>query len=307
MGLLKDGVKLLKNYAIGRWTFVQSLLYFLRGIERNLFKTNFFERKYANYVYNRYKSFDEQGQEYLQIGEIKISALFTHKDKYSFSNLFQDTFFSYLYCNDSYEKDVFLKHDKHLEEGFYGYKDEKIDVTVKANDVVIDVGAYIGDFSAYCAYKQAKVYAFEPSENSHELLKTTAILNENKIIPVKMGLGSEQTTLCFSIGNAGGNSVMEDFAIPDDNSEIITITTLDKFVKENGIEKVDFLKADIEGYEREFLKGAKLTIQKFLPKMAICTYHLPDDPEVLEAIIKEFNPNYHIVHSRHKLFAQCLP
>lgn len=122
-----------------------------------------------------------------------------------------------------------------------------------------------------------------------------------------MGLGNESATLNLSTGKGGANLIIENGISQNENSEQIHITTLDKFVDENNISKVDFFKADIEGYEREFLKGAKSTIQKFLPKMVICTYHLPDDPEVLEAIIKDCNPNYRIVHSRHKLFAQCLP
>jgi hypothetical protein len=69
------------------------------------------------------------------------------------------------------------------------------------------------------------------------------------------------------------------------------------------LERVDFIKADIEGAEREMLKGAAHVLKTFAPKLAICTYHLPDDPEVLEQIIKEANPNYKIVHLRHKLFA----
>lgn len=303
-------MELLKNCIIGfrysKWTFIQMFLYLLKGIEREWFVTAFFERKYANYVYNRYKNVDKKGLEYLSIGNIKMSALRTHLDKLTFASVLPDTFFSYLYCNDSHEKDIFLKLDKFLPEGLYGYQDERIDVTVKANDIVIDVGAWAGDFSAYCVYKNAKIYAFEPSEHSFKLLEATASLNENKIIPVKMGLGSKQTTLRFSTDNGGGNAVIENAIIHEENSEIITITTLDKFVEETGIEKIDFLKADIEGYEREFLKGAKSTIQRFLPKIAICTYHLPDDPLILETIIKECNPNYKIVHSRHKLFAKCI-
>ncbi|MCL2414388.1 MAG: FkbM family methyltransferase [Bacteroidales bacterium] len=304
-------MKLLKNCIIGfryqRWTFIQTLLYLLKGAERELFATKFFEQKYADYVYNRYKRIDENGLEYLKIGDIKMSALPTLVDKLSFASLLPDVFFSYLYCGDSYEKNVFLKLDSFLPEGPYGYQDETIDVTVKPNDVVIDAGAWAGDYSAYCAHKNAKVYAFEPCSHEYGLLETTAILNENKIIPVKMGLGSEQTTLCFSTGRGLENFIIEGTATSNENSEMATITTLDKFIEEIGIDKVDFLKADIEGYEREFLKGAKSTIQKLLPKIAICTYHLPDDPEVLESIIKEYNPNYRIVHSRHKLFAQYIP
>jgi len=303
-------MKALKDTMIGfcykRWPFIQTLLYLFNRIEQKWFASHFFERKYVNYIYNHYKGVDDKGMECLIIGSIKIAILPAYPDKLTFSCVLPDTFFSYLHCNDSYEKDVFLKVDKFLPEGLYGYKDDTLDVTVKPDDIVIDAGAWAGDFSAYCAYKNAKVYAFEPSDHSYKLLEMTAILNQNKIIPVKIGLGSEQTVLRFSTGNAGGNFVIGDTAKAEENSEIIPITTLDKFVEDSGIEKVDFLKADIEGYEREFLKGAKSVIQKFSPKIAICTYHLPDDPEVLEAIITGCNPNYRVVHSRHKLFAQCL-
>jgi hypothetical protein len=85
--------------------------------------------------------------------------------------------------------------------------------------------------------------------------------------------------------------------------EKITITSLDKFVTENKLERVDFIKADIEGAERDMLKGATNVLKTFAPKLAICTYHLPDDSQVLEQIIKEANPAYTVVHLRHKLFA----
>ncbi|GHV33865.1 hypothetical protein FACS1894187_03280 [Synergistales bacterium] len=66
---------------------------------------------------------------------------------------------------------------------------------------------------------------------------------------------------------------------------------------------MDFIKADIEGYERYMLKGAAKTLKKFAPKLALCTYHLPDDPEVMEKIIKEANPAYNVIQKRTKLFA----
>ena len=54
-------------------------------------------------------------------------------------------------------------------------------------------------------------------------------------------------------------------------------TTIDKLVEELGIERVDFIKADIEGEELNMLKGARKTIEKFKPKLAICVYHRPQD------------------------------
>ena len=64
-------------------------------------------------------------------------------------------------------------------------------------------------------------------------------------------------------------------------TKTVNVTTIDEFVKSNNIEKVDFIKADIEGAERDMLRGATEVLKKFAPKLAICIYHLPDDKEVL--------------------------
>jgi L-asparaginase/Glu-tRNA(Gln) amidotransferase subunit D len=89
-------------------------------------------------------------------------------------------------------------------------------------------------------------------------------------------------------------------------TEKISVTSLDKFVEDNHLTIIDFIKADIEGVERDMLKGATNVLQKFEPKLAICTYHLKDDPEVLENIIKTANPNYTVVHLKRKLFAMVV-
>jgi FkbM family methyltransferase len=196
-------------------------------------------------------------------------------------------------------------------EGPYGYVDGSFDVTVKKGDTVIDAGAWIGDFSAYAVSKGAVCYAFEPTEESFGILCDTAKLNntdfvENgQIYAVKKGLGSSEyeTNIIHNKDNSGANSVTVKSGL---NTEEISITTLDKFVEENKLERVDFIKADIEGSERDMLRGAVNILKNFAPKLAICTYHLSDDPFVLENIIREANPNYTVVHLRHKLFATVI-
>ena len=92
-------------------------------------------------------------------------------------------------------------------------------------------------------------------------------------------------------------------AISEDSNGGAVQTTLDDFVRENNLPRVDFIKSDIEGFERHLLEGAQETLSRFAPKLAICTYHLPDDPEVLSGLIKKANPKYNIVQKRKKLFA----
>jgi FkbM family methyltransferase len=176
-------------------------------------------------------------------------------------------------------------------------------VTVKAGDVVIDAGAWIGDFSAYAASKGACVYAFEPVTETYNILIKTAELNQNKIIPVKAGLGASDFDTDISLDNDVNSGSASMIVKRTDETEKIHITYLDNYVRENGISKVDFIKADIEGAERDMLKGAEWTLKNFAPRLALCTYHLYDDPKVLEDLILAINPNYKIVHLSHKLFA----
>ncbi len=172
------------------------------------------------------------------------------------------------------------------------------------------MGSWIGDFAAYSSVKvgnNGKVYAFEPTDETFKILEKTAKLNGN-IIPIKKGLSNQNTNVSLFIdntGSSGSNSMMnkesnDDFVKASNTVETIR---LDDFVRENNLPHVDFIKADIEGFERYMLEGAQETLRKFAPKLAICTYHLPDDPEVIAALIKKANPAYNIVQKRKKLFA----
>lgn len=215
-------------------------------------------------------------------------------------SIYMDSLFVYCKHNDNYSDLLIDKLDEYLPEGTYGYINEEINVTVKENDVVIDAGAWIGDFSAYASIKGAHVYAFEPSKETLNYLRQTQIMNKNINI-VEMGLGIQKGT--FLLSNNSSNSGANRITTDGTNSEKIELTTIDEFVFQYKLDKVDFIKADIEGFERNMLAGARDTLKRFGPKLAICTYHLQDDPEVLAKIILDANPNYIIVQKRKKLYA----
>jgi len=208
----------------------------------------------------------------------------------------------FVYCNhdDNYESELIDRLDNYLPEGAYGYKNKEIDVTVKKNDIVIDAGAWIGDFSAYASRKGSIVYAFEPSKENIKYLQITKELNSN-IFVIEKGLSDKSGISYFSTSLV--NSLI--YQITDDvvDSEKIELTTIDDFVFENKLDRVDFIKSDIEGFERNMLLGAKNTLKQFAPKLSICTYHLPDDPNVISRIILEANPKYKIVQRKNKLYA----
>jgi FkbM family methyltransferase len=170
----------------------------------------------------------------------------------------------------------------------YAYKNVK----PSSGDVIIDAGACFGDtalwFSKYIG--NGRVYAFEPMEENFKILKENIKVNslEKVIIPVQKGVGETESKLKIS-GYAGGASV----AFGGTNGKTIDITSIDKFVSDNKIEHVDFIKMDIEGAELSALKGAVETIKEFKPNLAICVYHKGKDileiPEYLISIVPEYN------------------
>lgn len=182
---------------------------------------------------------------------------------------------------------------------------EKGPVGLRAGDIVVDAGANMGIFSVLAAAKKVhRVYAFEPLKSICEILRRNVSLNnfDNTVVVVPSGLSDTTSTqpLYQSQDNIGGSSLVFD---QTGNSVPILCTTLDQWVNENRVPRVDFIKADIEGAERQLLVGARETIRRFKPRLAICTYHLPDDPQVLEQLIRDTCSDYRFIHSSKKLYA----
>jgi hypothetical protein len=98
-------------------------------------------------------------------------------DADNFIYIFSDTFLFSLLFDDDYSAELVLRLEGLMSEGPYGYTAENFDVTVKSGDVVIDAGAWIGDFSAYASSRGAHAYAFEPTSDTFRKLQETAELN----------------------------------------------------------------------------------------------------------------------------------
>lgn len=153
------------------------------------------------------------------------------------------------------------------------------EINISKDDVVIDLGAAPGDFSAVCIQKGAsQVYAFEPEERSSSDLEKVSLLNENKITIIRKYSGAETKV--------------------ESNT-----TTLDDFVKTNKIININFIKADIEGAEPNVLFGAKHILKTFKPKLSICTYHSVNDEKEIEKIILGTNPSYKIYKQKGIIYA----
>ena len=68
--------------------------------------------------------------------------------------------------------------------------------------------------------------------------------------------------------------------------------SIDDFVKDNKIEKIDFIKMDIEGCELKALHGAINTLKKHKPKLAIAAYHKYEDYYEIPKFLNELKIDY---------------
>ncbi len=68
--------------------------------------------------------------------------------------------------------------------------------------------------------------------------------------------------------------------------------SIDDFVAEQALQRVDFIKMDIEGAELKALQGAEQTLKAFRPKLAIALYHRADDFVDIPSYLESLNLNY---------------
>lgn len=161
-------------------------------------------------------------------------------------------------------------------------------------DVVISAGALCGETSIWFADKvgeEGKVYAFEPYEKFAKIIKSNVKRNnlEQIIKVINAGLWEEDTNIYFTPVNS---NLAGSFVCSDQGKMKVPVVTIDTFVKTEKIERVNFIKMDVEGAELNALKGATNTILKFKPKLAISIYHYPNDITDIPLFIKSLVPEY---------------
>lgn len=150
---------------------------------------------------------------------------------------------------------------------------------IQKDDVVIDIGANAGEYTLFAASflnENGKVIAFEPVQKMFNELNENIQLNphlKNKIIPIKKGIGNQKNILPIYDETGSTNEGL--FSLHKNNFqhakiiEEIEIDRLDNIIPQLGINKVDFIKIDVEGNELFALQGALEIIDKFHPKLMI--------------------------------------
>ncbi len=177
----------------------------------------------------------------------------------------------------------------------------------EGNDIFVDAGAYVGDTVERFIWKNIgqfnKIYAFEPGKKQFKAMKYRVerlinewALNSEDIECIRGGLGEDNYTVsyCENENSLSSNNL---YNIEDkEKLSTIDVYSLDKYLKGK---KITFLKADVEGFELQMLKGAKDTIEKYKPKLAMSVYHRPCDLFEIAMYIKGIVPEYKVELRHH--------
>ncbi len=157
--------------------------------------------------------------------------------------------------------------------------------------VVLDIGANIGVHTVGWAKDnpQMRICAFEPSPVTYKVLNKNIELNKitGQVETFLLAVSNATETRSFYHAEDDAYSSLKDTkrkAVKDIFK--IQTTTLDDFVKDKRLDKIDFIKIDVEGFEGEVIEGATQTLSKLRPDLFVEIYKGTDSNAAPEKTIK---------------------
>lgn len=169
---------------------------------------------------------------------------------------------------------------------------------IRQGDIVVDCGAHVGSFTHLAlARGAAKVIAVEPSPRNVECLRRNfaAEIADGRVVVYPKGVWHREELLVLrqtEANSAADTVVMEQPGARQ--GETVPLTTVDLLAAELGLERIDYIKMDIEGAELPALQGAKASLRRWKPRLALAAYHKADDPVTLPAGVREAVPDYRV-------------
>lgn len=192
---------------------------------------------------------------------------------------------------------MYNAHDVYVGGSFNAYgefSDEEVQFVcshLNKDSIAFDIGANYGALTIPMALKSKLVYAFEPQRQAFYAACANLALNcLDNVVMENAGLSDvsgfvDVPMLDFnSENNIGGLGMKQ--VLPEQFKDVPSYKsiayTLDEYVYKHKIEKVDFIKMDVEGMEELVLMGGKTTIEKFKPLL----YVEADREEKVESLAK---------------------
>ena len=161
---------------------------------------------------------------------------------------------------------------------------------VKPGDIACDIGANVGVYtvllSRLCG-RSGRVWAFEPVPDTYWRLRETLALNRcDNVAPVQAAIADTDGTARmnlfkpqFSEWNTLGKPSMltrDGRRVSPGESVQVPSHTLDQFCDEHRIERIHFLKVDVEGFELSVFRGAETLLRE--QRVDFICFEISKDP-----------------------------
>jgi FkbM family methyltransferase len=187
--------------------------------------------------------------------------------------------------------------------GWTGYEPETVPLFYRLATrarTTIDVGAYVGFYSLLAGHANpaGQVFAFEPLPEVHERLRRNLVLNGlDNVHCVRSAAGqSDGIAEFFSLPTRMPTSSSLSPELMRSAPELITssveVITLDTFVRDNKIPRVDLVKIDTENTEPQVLSGMRTTLERDRP-FIICEVLGRGSEGPLEKILRPLGYRYY--------------
>jgi FkbM family methyltransferase len=165
-------------------------------------------------------------------------------------------------------------------------------VAVQPDDVVIDGGGYCGDSALYFSHlvgPRGRVVSFEFEAGNLEMMRHNLALESRSVVAYRGARSAlwERPGERLSFRAQRPGTVVEPGAAGSAISD-----SIDALVERGVVNRVDFIKLDIEGSELSALHGAEATLRRFRPRLAIAAYHRRDDLLTIPEYIHGLNLGY---------------
>jgi FkbM family methyltransferase len=153
--------------------------------------------------------------------------------------------------------------------------------TIGPTDIVLDIGACEGAFSAAAANKGAETIMIEPSRRMAKVINRLFELRHlpaPKIVQCLLGEDEKESHFLDDSDHPGASRAVEKAVI---SSYPVRTMTLDEFARNHLPRGLTYIKCDAEGWDARILMSGRETIKKYQPKIAVTTYHNAADYRII--------------------------
>lgn len=162
------------------------------------------------------------------------------------------------------------------------------------HDTIVDVGAHLGEYTIPCARRASTVIAIEPNPDVLSILKENIHLNRvSNVITVNKAVYDSQgyQSLNLFADRTGMSSVVMDPHQENTKTIKVAADTLDNILTDLQINKVNWIKIDVEGAEEQVIRGAKRVIRSNLKNVRLIVECHTDDSmmKVVEMLVRDFD------------------